>query len=80
MTIHETKDHILVWIKSCTKPEQIDLLAEVVAEFIVNRFEKTENALTIRIISDFLIAEMAAQNVSIKPIKIPDTHEKYDYE
>lgn len=78
-TIHETKDYFLVWIKSCTKAEQINLLADIVAEFIVNRFEKLENPITIQIIRDFLIDEMAEQTVLIKR-KQPDTHIKFDYE
>ncbi len=70
MNIHETEDIVLKWIRSCDKEEQIDILAEVVAEFVVNRFEKLESDITIQITRKFLISEMADQKLIIKRKKL----------
>lgn len=72
MNIIDVKETILKWVLSCDKPEQVDLLADVVAEFVVNRFEKTESPLVIEIIRDILISAMADQKLIIRNNKAGD--------
>lgn len=66
MKINEVQETILKWVKSCDKEEQIDLLAEVVAEFVVMRFEGKEDKRLIEITRDYLLREMAEQKLIIK--------------
>jgi hypothetical protein len=80
MTIHETKDTIIRWIKTCDKEEQIDqMVIWVIDQLIVNKFEKTVPVITMEIIKELLVDEMEIQRKVINK-KQPDTHEKYDYE
>ena len=38
MTLGECKEIVLKWVRSCFTSEQLDLMEEVVEEFIVKRF------------------------------------------
>lgn len=38
MTVQETRDTIITWVKSCTTQEQLNLLSEIINGFIVERF------------------------------------------
>jgi hypothetical protein len=38
--LYETKDIILKWILSCTTAHQMDLLASIMNQFVLERFEK----------------------------------------
>lgn len=66
MTIQEIKETLLKWIRSCDKEEQIDLLTEVIAEFVVKRFESKEDQKVIDWTMDYLLHEMADQKLIIK--------------
>ena len=66
MDIFETRDTIERWIYSCDKEEQINLLADVVSEFVVIRFEKKANIDTIEDVRGYLIQKMAEQKLLIR--------------
>jgi hypothetical protein len=38
MDIHQQKEILLRWIKSCQTADQLDLFTQIVTEFVVNRF------------------------------------------
>jgi len=38
MNIHQQKEILLRWIKSCRTADQLDLFTQIVTEFVVNRF------------------------------------------
>lgn len=38
--LYETKDIILKWCMSCTTAPQMDLLAQIIHQFVLERFEK----------------------------------------
>ena len=38
MNIHQQKEILLRWIRSCQTADQLDLFTQIVTEFVVNRF------------------------------------------
>lgn len=38
MNLEQTKDIFIRWVKSCDTQEQLDLLKEIVDDFVTNRF------------------------------------------
>ena len=38
MNIHQQKEILLRWIRSCQTADQLDLFTQIVKEFVVNRF------------------------------------------
>jgi hypothetical protein len=75
--IRQQKEILLKWIRSCRTAEQLDLLAEIVTEFVVKRFsdkiEFYEMELAKRELSDAIIEQRVITARERQPVRL-DTH------
>lgn len=65
MTILQTKDVILKWIKSAETYDQCDLLLECILTFIVERFEKQVPPHELEIVKTELMDALTDQKAAI---------------
>ena len=77
MDIHQQKEILLKWIRSCQTAEQLDLLAEIVTKFVVNRFsdkiESYEMELAKGELSDAIIEQRVITASERQPMRL-NTH------
>jgi phage tail tape-measure protein len=67
MNLQDTKEAFLRWINSCVSEDQVDLLADIVAEFIINRFKDDKKlAMEIELATEEIIRAMADKKILIK--------------
>jgi hypothetical protein len=75
--VQQQKEILLKWIRSCRTAEQLDLLAEIVTEFVVKRFsDKTEfyeMELAKRELSDAIIEQRVITARERQPMRL-NTH------
>ncbi len=73
MNLQDTKETILKWIFSCEKEDQVDLLTEVVTEFVSIRFR--HEGKFCELATEELIRALVDQKILIKRIafqSLPD--------
>ncbi len=56
MTLEQTKETFLIWVKSCQTEEQLRLLEAIANEFIVQRFITSSPQEVIHASSDIVVA------------------------
>ena len=86
MDIHQQKEILLKWIRSCQTAEQLDLLAEIVTKFVVNRFsdkiesyemELAKGELSDAIIEQRVITARERQSIRLKTHLVIIPNESY---
>ena len=72
--IQQQKETLLKWIRSCRTAEQLDLLAEIVTEFVVKRFsdkiEFYEMELAKKELSDAIIEQRVITAREKQPMRL----------
>ena len=75
MDIHQQKEILLRWIRSCQTADQLDLFTQIVTEFVVNRFsdkiewyemDLVKGELSDAIIEQRIIAAREMQSIRLK--------------
>jgi len=75
MNLFETTQIIKRWIHSCDKPEQLDLLGDIIKEFIVIRFTDISEKWEIDEAASELVTELNQRRIIIAGIQ-PNTGEE----
>lgn len=65
MNLQQHKEIILRWINSCETSEQLDLLLEVIVEFVTKRFEGRAEPLELSITKDDLSNALTDKKMDI---------------
>lgn len=86
MNIHQQKEILLRWIRSCQTADQLDLFTQIVTEFVVNRFsDKIEwyemdlikGELSDAIIEQRIITARGRQSIRLKTRVLVIPNESY---
>jgi len=86
MNIHQQKEILLRWIKSCRTADQLDLFTQIVTEFVVNRFsdkiewyemDTVKGELSDAIIEQRIITARERQSTRIKTHVLVIPNESY---
>ena len=86
MNIHQQKEILLRWIRSCQTAEQLDLFTQIVTEFVVNRFsgkiewyemDLVKGELSDAIIEQRIIAARGRQSIRLKTHVLVIPNESY---
>jgi hypothetical protein len=86
MDIHQQKEILLKWIRSCQTAEQLDLFTQIVTEFVVNRFsdkiewhemDLAKGELSDAIIEQRVIAARERQSMRLKTHLLVIPNESY---
>lgn len=86
MNIHQQKEILLRWIRSCQTAEQLDLFTQIVKEFVVNRFsgkiewyemDLVKGELSDAIIEQRIIAARGRQSIRLKTRVLVIPNESY---
>jgi len=83
MNITQHKEIFLKWAESCTEEVHVDLLAEMIPEFIIERFSgkyvpdyPKEDKLQVSLIADELFYELSERKLIIKRMYFQSLPEK----
>lgn len=86
MNIHQQKEILLRWIRSCQTAEQLDLFTQIVKEFVVNRFsgkiewyemDLVKGELSDAIIEQRIITARERQSIQLKTHVLVIPNESY---
>lgn len=72
MNIREHQEIITKWIESCKTSEQLDLLVEVINEFVVKRFKDHADQFELEVVKTELVEALTTQKMkTLVPINSP---------
>jgi len=86
MNIHQQKEILLRWIRSCQTADQLDLFTQIVKEFVVNRFsgkiewyemDLVKGELSDAIIEQRIITARGRQSIRLKTRVLVIPNESY---
>ena len=86
MNIHQQKEILLRWIRSCQTADQLDLFTQIVTEFVVNRFsgkiewyemDLVKGELSDAIIEQRIITARERQSIRLKTHVLVIPNESY---
>jgi len=86
MNIHQQKEILLRWIRSCQTADQLDLFTQIVTEFVVNRFsgkiewyemDLIKGELSDAIIEQRIITARGRQSIRLKTRVLVIPNESY---
>ncbi len=86
MNIHQQKEILLRWIRSCQTADQLDLFTQIVTEFVVNRFsgkiewyemDLVKGELSDAIIEQRIITARGRQSIRLKTRVLVIPNESY---